>query len=292
VGIMGVDSPGLSQRRVSFLAGIAGQAAIAVEHDRLLREAAEQERMRQELAVAERIQASFLPERCPALPGWELAAIWRSARQVGGDFYDFIALPPATGTSGERLGLVIADVADKGVPAALFMALSRTLVRVVAIDGRPPAAAIARANDLIVADAPSDLFVTLFYAILEPESGEITYVNAGHVPPLVVRAAEGTVEELRLSAMALGVLPGIEIEERTARLDPGDALILYTDGIVEASDREWRMFGWERLREVARAHRTEPAEELAGAIDDAVDRFAGDAPQFDDFTLVVVKRGT
>jgi serine phosphatase RsbU (regulator of sigma subunit) len=288
VGIMGVDCTDptrrLSQRWMGFLSGIAGQAAIAVENHRLLREAAERERMRQELEVAKRIQASFLPESCPLLPGWDLASIWRSARQVGGDFYDFISLP------GGRLGLVIADVADKGVPAALYMALSRTLVRTVAIDGRSPAAAIARANDLIVADARSDLFVTLFYAILEGGSGEIVYVNAGHVPPLVVREADGATEELRLSAMALGVLPGIEVREERTRLGPGDALVLSTDGIIEAADPGQQMFGWERLVAAGRAHRTASAEALAGAIDEAVALFVGDAPQSDDFTLVVAKR--
>ncbi len=294
VGVMIVDLDGSThrwrQRWAGFLTGIAGQAAIAVENDRLLREAAEQERIRQELVVAQRIQASFLPECCPHLPGWELAAIWRSARQVGGDFYDFIPLPPDAGAVAGRMGLVIADVADKGVPAALFMALSRTLVRTVAIDGRPPASAVARANDLILADARSDLFVTLFYAILHPESGEIAYVSAGHMPPLVSRAANGAIEELRSPGMALAVLPGIEFEERTARLDPGDALVLYTDGVIEASDARQRMFGRERLMEVLRAHPTGSAEELAETIDQVIIAFVGDAPQFDDFTLVVAKR--
>jgi serine phosphatase RsbU (regulator of sigma subunit)/putative methionine-R-sulfoxide reductase with GAF domain len=288
LGIMGVGCTDptrrLSQRWLGFLGGIAGQAAMAVENARLQREAAERERMEQELEMAQRIQVSFLPESCPLLPGWDLASIWRSARQVGGDFYDFIPLPDG------RLGLVIADVADKGVPAALFMALSRTLVRTVAIDGRSPAAAIARANDLIVADARSDLFVTLFYAILEPRSGAIAYVNAGHVPPLLVRAADGAMEELRLSAMALGVLPDIEVEEERVCLDPGDALVLATDGIVEAFDAGRQMFGWDRLAEVACAHRRESAEALAEAIDQAVALFVGDAAQSDDLTLLVAKR--
>ena len=297
VGIMGVDYTGpphrLTQRWMNFLSGIAGQAAVAVENDRLLRESAEQERIKQELEVAHHIQASFLPESCPHLPGWELAAIWRSARQVGGDFYDFIPLPPhleKTGTVEGRLGLVIADVADKGVPAALFMALSRTLVRTMAIDGRPPAAAIARANDLILADARSGLFVTLFYTILQPNSGEIMYVNAGHMLPLLVRAADGTTTEFRTGGMALGVLPDIDLEERTARLDPGDTLILYTDGVIEASDAEREMFGKERLIDVVRGARTRSAEELAEAINEAIAAFVGGAPQFDDLTLLVAKR--
>jgi serine phosphatase RsbU (regulator of sigma subunit)/signal transduction protein with GAF and PtsI domain len=297
VGAMLVDYTGLlqrlTQRFMSILTGVAGQAAIAIESDHFLREAAEQERMRQELDVAQRIQASFLPEACPYIPGWELCTIWRSARQVGGDFYDFIPLPSldgqAAGSEG-RMGLVVADVADKGVPAALFMALCRTLVRTMAIDGRAPAAAIGRANDLILADARSDLFVTVFYIILQPASGAVRYVNAGHIPPLLVRAADGSVEELRTNGIALGVLPGVEFEERTASLDPGDVLILYTDGVTEATDAEGQMFGRQRLKELVSQYRDRSVSELAQTIDDVVASFAGNVAQFDDFTLVIAKR--
>jgi serine phosphatase RsbU (regulator of sigma subunit) len=189
-----------------------------------------------------------------------------------------------------RIGLVVADVADKGVPAALFMALSRTLVRTMAIDGRPPDVAIARANDLILADTRAELFVTLFYAILESGSGDISYVNAGHMPPLLLRAADGSILELRTNGMALGILPDLEFEARTTHLEVGDTLVLYTDGVIEASDANQQMFGRERLIEVVRAHRSQTAEELARIIDNAVWDFAGEAPQFDDLTLVVAKR--
>jgi sigma-B regulation protein RsbU (phosphoserine phosphatase) len=297
VGIMSVDYVGsvrrVTQRPMNILAGIAGQAAIAVENDRLLQEAAEQERMKQELEVARHIQTSFLPESCPSVPGWELATIWRSAREVAGDFYDFIPLHTGKGSSGAkegRTGVVVADVAGKGVPAALFMALSRTLVRTMAIAGRSPAPTVAQANNLILADARSGLFVTLLYAILEPDSGDISYVNAGHMPPLVIRAADGSVEELRTHGMALGVLPDLEYEDQKAHLKPGDILLLYTDGIVEASDADQRMFGRERLREVASGYRTESAQALATGISHAVEAFVRDAPPFDDLTLVVAKR--
>ncbi len=297
LGVMVVDYAGSTQRFadrwMNILAGIAGQAALAVENDRLLQEAAEQERMKQELEVARRIQTSFLPERCPQVPGWGLAVLWRSARQVGGDFYDFFSLPPDRGaTAGDRLGLLVADVADKGVPAALFMVLSRTLVRTMALDGRPPAAAVSRANDLILADARSGLFVTLCYAVLHPDSGEVRYVNAGHMPPLLVRAASGVVEVLPSAGMALGVMPNLQFEEQTAHLEPGDLLVLYTDGVVEALDTGLQMFGRERLLEVVSAHRHRSAEELVQAVDQALTAFTGDAPQFDDLTLLVVKRKT
>jgi serine phosphatase RsbU (regulator of sigma subunit)/signal transduction protein with GAF and PtsI domain len=289
-----------TQRWINILAGIAGQAAIAVENDRLLREAAEQERMRQELEVAQRIQASFVPERCPDFPGWELAAIWRSARQVGGDFYDFIPLPSETPQAEQpegnhhnlpnRMGLIVADVADKGVPAALFMALSRTLVRTMAIDGRPPALAIARANDLIIADARSDLFVTLFYAVLQPQAGEVVYVNAGHMPPLLVHAGDGTTTELRTPGMALGVLHSFEFEEHRVWLEPGDILVLYTDGVTEASNAQRDMFGRDQLAHTLSAHRDLSAPDLAQVVDTAIADFVGGAPQFDDFTLLIAKR--
>jgi sigma-B regulation protein RsbU (phosphoserine phosphatase) len=191
------------------------------------------------------------------------------------------------------MGLVVADVADKGVPAALFMALSRTLVRTMAIDGRSAAAAISRANDLILADARAGLFVTLFYVIIQPESGEITYVNAGHMPPLIIRAADGTVEELRVPGIALGILTSEEFpdwREWKAWLDPGDVLILYTDGVTDASDPEGHRFGQERLRQVVSANGHLSAEELAATIRQSTESFSGGAAQFDDFTLVVAKR--
>jgi serine phosphatase RsbU (regulator of sigma subunit)/putative methionine-R-sulfoxide reductase with GAF domain len=300
VGIMAVDYTGavahFTERWLSILTGIAGQAALAVENHRLLQESAEQERIRQELEVARRIQASFLPDCCPQVPGWELAAVWRSARQVGGDFYDFIPLP-ANGPGGaagaavgsRRLGLVVADVADKGVPAALFMALSRTLMRTVAIDGRPPALALSRANDLIVADARTDLFVTLFYAVLDAGSGEVVYAMAGHVPALLVRMGSGQVQELRAPGMAMGILPDVHFEERRVHLNPGDVLVCYTDGVTDAMDGEHRTFGRERLAGVVQAHRHRPAADLALAIEEAVDAFAHGAAQFDDLTLLIAK---
>jgi sigma-B regulation protein RsbU (phosphoserine phosphatase) len=296
LGIMIVDYAGpehrSTERLMTILSGIAGQAAIAVENDRLLQEAAEQERMRQELEVAKRIQTSFMPESCPPVPGWELAAHWRSAREVGGDFYDFIPMPvrPEDEGGSGRMGLVVADVADKGVPAALFMALSRTLLRTVSIDGRSPAAAISRTNDLILADARSGLFVTMFYAILQPWSGEVTYVNAGHMPPLVVRAGKAMAEELRVPGMALGILPDERFGEYTSYLKRGDALILYTDGVTDSANAEQEMFGLDRLKELVQDHPHESAQELVETINRAIDAFVGDTVQFDDFTLVVARR--
>lgn len=297
LGIMSVEHTGsarrFEERWLHIVNGIASQAALAVVNDLLLQEAAEQERMKKELEVAQRIQTSFLPECCPTIPGWEVATVWQPAREVGGDFYDFFTLPPGSGQDPEltgRTGLVIADVADKGVPAALFMALSRTLVRTMAMDGRSPAVAIEQANDLILADARAELFVTLFYAILKPSSGQVCYVNAGHMPPLVVRAEEGITERVTPHGMAMGVLPGIDYDEHTLHMRPGDTLVLYSDGVIEASDSDMNMFGRDRLMELVTAHRARSADELARIIDETIDGFVGGAEQFDDFTLVVARR--
>jgi sigma-B regulation protein RsbU (phosphoserine phosphatase) len=297
VGMMGVDYAAsvrrFGERWMSILSGIANQAALAVESSRLLEEAAEQVRMKQELEVARRIQSSFLPDRYPDIPGWELAALWRAAREVGGDFYDFFPIQGGSVQSTAEegaMGVVIADVCGKGVPAALFMALSRTLVRTMAISGRSPSHAIAQANDLILADARSGLFVTLFYVILQPNSGDISYVNAGHMPPILIRSADGSAEELRTRGMAMAVLPGIEFEQKTSRLELGDMLILYTDGVVEASTVEGAMFGRQRLMETVQAHRALSPAEMVRVIDETLTEFVGEAPQFDDLTLVIARR--
>jgi sigma-B regulation protein RsbU (phosphoserine phosphatase) len=206
---------------------------------------------------------------------------------VSGDFYDFI---PPPGDDEGAWGFVMADVADKGVPAALFMALSRTLVRTMAMSGREPAAVLMRANDMIIADAHSDLFVTLFYAVLDPETGRLTYANGGHNPPLLLRAGSDQVTSLTAQGMALGIVHGVEIEQRETRLAPGDLLIFYTDGVTDALDAKNHEFGLERLQQVLLAHRAASAAEIVAAINRAVADFVGERPQFDDLTLLVLKR--
>lgn len=293
MGVMVVDSPGngarLSGRRLNILSGVAQQTATAIQSARLQVESVERQKLEQELHVARQIQASFLPDTAPQIAGWDLAAYWEGARQVSGDFYDFIPLPHGE-SANAPWGFVMADVADKGVPAALFMALSRTLVRTMAIDGRSPAEVLAQANDLIMSNARSDLFVTLFYAILDPDEGVLTYANGGHNPPLLFDGDSGEVTELAAQGMALGVITGIELEQRETQLGSGDLLLLYTDGVTDAHNEAVKEFGLERLCAVVRAHRTAPAVGIVRAINQAVDDFVGDTPQFDDFTLVVLKR--
>jgi serine phosphatase RsbU (regulator of sigma subunit) len=275
------------QDEVRFLRLMANQAAIAIENARLHREEIERERLEQELAVGRQIQLSMLPEACPVVPGWEFAAFYEAARQVGGDFYDHFELPGVPG----RLGIVIADVADKGVPAALFMALSRATIRAAALDGRGPSATMTQANGLILKDSKDSLFVTAFYATLDTGSGRLTYANAGHNWPLWLRVGPGEIQELAAHGIALGVLENIELQEREIDVAPGDLLVFYTDGVTEAMDADGQPFGVERLRQVLAADPGASADQAVSAVVDAVMAFTGDAPQSDDIAIFVVRRG-
>jgi len=213
-----------------------------------------------------------------------LAFDWHAARQVAGDFYDFFELPD------RRLGLVIADVADKGMPAALFMALTRTLMRAAALEETSPAAALARVNDLLVPSAHSGMFVTLFYAILALETGELTYANAGHNRPLLLRADAGKLEQLAKGEMALGVLEEVRHEEHVTSLEPGDCVIFYTDGVTEAFSPKGEIYEEKRLRAIIHATAGNSAQEILNGIDDSVITFIGDAAPSDDRTTMVLRR--
>ena len=268
---------------LELLTAIASSAAIAIENARLYQVAVEKGRLEQELQLARDVQASLLPRETPQLPGWEFVARWRPAREVAGDYYDFI---PA---GAERLGLVIADVTDKGMPAALFMALTRSIVRATMVGDSSPAEGIARANRLIHADSTRGMFVTLFYALLDPLARQITYVNAGHNPPLLCRAQTGQLTPLVRTGMALGVEPAASYEQRTLHLEPGDFILLYTDGVTDATDTHQRMFGMERLERVLLDHCVQPAAQVIAALERAVDDFAGATPPFDDIAMMVIK---
>lgn len=272
-----------SIRQLNIMNGIAHQAATAVVNNHLYKEAAERDRMEQELNVARDIQASLIPNGSPDIPGCQLASFWEAARQVSGDFYDFIPLPDG------RWGIVVADVADKGVPAALFMAMSRTILRTVAFNRDDPAATLIRTNEIIEAEAQSDLFVTVFYAIWDPASQMLTYANGGHNPPILLRD-NGRIRLLQAGGMALGVLPDIEVESQSVELRPNDTVLFYTDGVTEAMNEDYDEFGMERLRLTAVTHKHRTAPAIMHAITDAIRSHAGGTPQFDDITLIVMKR--
>jgi sigma-B regulation protein RsbU (phosphoserine phosphatase) len=268
---------------LELISAIASSAAIAIENARLYQVAIEKGRLERELQVAREVQSSLIPLQTPDIAGWDFAARWKPARQVSGDFYDFV---PA----GQRLGIVIADVSDKGMPAALFMALSRSIIRASVTSTRSPAEDIGQANRLICADSADSMFVTLFYAQLDPEMGELVYVNAGHNPPLLYRANQDELIELTRTGMVLGLFEAVDFEQGTVQLNPADFILLYTDGVSEAMDAHNREFGKERLRRVLLENRQALAEDMAEALEQALTAFTGEAAPSDDITFVIVRR--
>ena len=243
------------------------------------------ETVARELAMAGQIQASFLPSELPDVAGWQLSATLKPAREISGDFYDFIPLPHG------RLGIVIADVSDKGMGAALYMALSHTLFRTYATEYHTrPELVLSIANGRILSDARAGLFVTVFYGILDPATGTLTYCNAGHNPPYLLSAQNrDTVQTLPKTGMVLGVVEDATWKKETVRLAPGDVLVLYTDGVTDAENEQGAFFGLERLLQIAQANLGRSAQDTQDALLAGVHEFMGDAPQFDDITLVIVR---
>ena len=210
------------------------------------------------------------------------------ARQVAGDYYDFIP-----GQNGQ-LGMVVADVSDKGMPAALFMALSRSIVRASMDRHLSPAESIQRANRLICQDSTSGMFITLFYALLDPQAGQMTYVNAGHNPALYFQRGklpgQGALHHLVRTGMALGVEAETPYEQRVLALNPGDFLVMYTDGITDSVDPLGHSFEMDRLENLVLAHCEETAQQIGHALENAIQDFTGGAPGFDDITLLILRR--
>jgi serine phosphatase RsbU (regulator of sigma subunit) len=276
-----VDDPAEALPALQSLAAhIASALYRAEEYARTLAH----QRMIQELTVAAEIQASLLPDTMPRIDGWQLVATLRPARQTSGDFYDVIELPDG------RVGLLIADVTDKGTGAALFMALSRTLLRTYAVEyPEQPIKAFHRANKRILYDSRSSMFVTVFYGILDPASATLTYCNAGHNPPYVLRD-RAEPQPLRNTGIPLGIERDAVWTARTVALKPGDLLVLYTDGISEAQNSDGELFEVERLLEAARSCEERIANTVQATILAAVDQFVGDAPQSDDMTILIVVR--
>jgi sigma-B regulation protein RsbU (phosphoserine phosphatase) len=265
---------------------VASQAAIAIERIRFYQQEIQRERLEKELAVGRQIQLSLLPAALPQLPGWEFAASYQAARQVGGDLYDFLELP----AESPQLGLLIADVTGKGVPAALFMAFSRTIIRTEAASNRNPATVLGQANRLIVQDNRAKLLLTAFYGTLDIHTGQLVYARAGHDWPLWLRANTGECQELTARGVVLGAFNDIFLEERQIDVAPGDLLVFYTDGVTEAMNGVGQMFGQERLQTIVTANAEGSAEQVCQAVLGAIDNFTEDTPPADDITLLVVKR--
>lgn len=251
--------------------------------NRFVEASAEKERIEKELDIARSIQQSFLPDLPPDIEGMDIAGLSLPAKEVGGDFYDYIPLPDG------RWGLVIADVSGKGVPAALYMGISRTLVRANAATHSKVSDTICKANAMITESDHSSMFVTLFYGVLDVGEKSLTYVSAGHNYPVMLK--QGAVDTILLKAdgIALGVLQDIQLEEQKIQLDKGDILVLYTDGVTETVDRNDQEFGEARLTALVQANSHLSASELVDLIKNEVIRFSEGQPQFDDITLLVLK---
>jgi serine phosphatase RsbU (regulator of sigma subunit)/predicted ester cyclase len=251
----------------------------------LEQERIERERVDQELRVARRIQQASLPNEVPELEGWQISPYYQPAREVGGDFYDFHPL------SEGRLGLVVGDATGKGVPAALVMSTTCGMLQAIsqALDSSSssPGEVLERVNETLVTRIPSNMFVTCFYAILDPKSGSLSYANAGHDLPYLHRG--GDCEELRARGMPLGLMPGMRYEEKEIELDVGEGVFFYSDGLVEAHDPKGEMFGFPRLRELIAEHGEERA--LGNFLLEELYSFVGEGwEQEDDITLLTLKR--
>lgn len=270
-----------------LLNDLATQAAPAVRVAQLARqqqaEARERERLEQELRVARLIQQTLLPHEVPDLPGYEIATYYRPAREVGGDFYDFLYFEDG------QVGLIIGDVTDKGVPAALVMATTRTLLRAAAERLTDPGATLERVNELLHPDIPQRMFVTCLYAVLDPASGRLRYANAGHDLPYLRHA--GGVDELRATGMPLGLMPGMKYEEKEVFLAGGDTILFHSDGLVEAHNTAGGMFGFPRLKETMGLQQECDPRALIEFLLQELGRFTGEEwEQEDDVTLVVLQR--
>ncbi len=270
-------------RRLEIITGIAQQAALAIQNDLLQKEMVVRERLETEVQLARQIQQTFLPDALPQVDGWDFSARWKTARQVGGDFYDVFDLPNG------RIGLFIADVADKGVPAALFMALTRTLVRAAVLETESPAVALARVNELLIPDTRQGMFVTGVYAVLDTGSGELTYVNAGHNPPIWVKP-DGSLEKLTRTAIALGVSADHAVEQKTIELSTGDNILFYTDGLTESFNSEDDFYGEARLIDALLTNTRASASELIDVVEKSLLDFIQDMPPADDLTMLAVRR--
>jgi serine phosphatase RsbU (regulator of sigma subunit) len=265
---------------------LADQISSTLQQTEIYEKSLDYQQITQELRLAGQIQASFLPNKFPRIPGWQLAVTLLPARETSGDFFDVIEL------SDDRLGILVADVADKGVGSALYMALSRTLMRTYAeeYDAEPEVVCFA-ANNRLLKDARANLFITLFYGILDPNKGTLTYCNAGHNPPYLIRNSDHeSVESLTRTGIAMGIEANSTWITKTVTIETGDILVLYTDGIPDAQDRDGDFFNDEAIIEIVRENTGRLAHEIQSSIINEVQKFSADTPQDDDITLMVLVR--
>jgi serine phosphatase RsbU (regulator of sigma subunit) len=244
------------------------------------------QRVNEELAWAWEVQSGFLPSPLPEVPGWQFSATLQPSRETSGDFYDLIALADG------RLGILVADVSDKGMGAALFMVLSRTLIRMYAMEAEEPANVLRAANHRILSDIHTSQFVTVFYGMLQPRTGSLVYGSAGHTPAYLIPAADRhAAHALPCTGMPLGIFPDQDWGQQAVQLAPGDLLCAYTDGLTEAQSAGGEFFGTARLLEALRASSGQSADGVSSTVFARLDSFTGGAAQADDVTLVLARRG-
>lgn len=274
-----------TQHSLPAVRALASQMGSALYRAKAHQEMLTSHKMTQELEFAGHIQASFLPKYVPQIAGWDITATIIPARQTSGDFYDFIEL------DNGRLGLLVADVSDKGTGAALYMALSRTLLRTYATQYPDnPELVLKLSNERILADTETDQFVTLFYGVLDSETGQLVYANAGHNPSFVINGSPDKPLSLGQTGIPLGMFPDMDWQQTTIQLAVGDVLVMYTDGVPEAENSDRAEFGEAPMITAVRDHMDDGVGVMETAVIDAIHQFVGDAPQFDDITLLIVKR--
>lgn len=272
------------ERRFELLWGIAQQASLAIQNDSLNKEMLDRQRLEREFQLARDIQQTFLPDQMPKMPGWDMSVYWETARQVGGDFYDYFLL-----TDG-RLALIIADVSDKGLAASLYMTVTRTLLRAAARESTSPARTLEHVNDLLLVNSQTGLFVTAFYGILNLQDGLLTFSIAGHNPPVLIKYHENKIIEFDKGGIALGAMEDIKLEEDTIHLETGDCLLLYTDGVTEAFNLQDQMYGNQRLVSTLKTAIGESASRVIETLEADLDIFRGEAPLSDDTTILAICR--
>ncbi len=286
IGVVYVDTSirtgSFKESDLFLLSAVAGQAAIAIENARLYRVAVEKGRMERELQMAREIQESLLPRRMPQIPGYDVAARWQAAREMAGDFYDLFTL------SDDTMGLVIADVSDKGAPAALFMASARSMIRSHALAGYSPFETLSRTNDMIVNDSSDGTFVTVYYSLFRI-GGATIQINAGHNPPVIYRRSHNQVSFLPRGGRALGWFPDNPLRPIELPLEPGDVIVYYTDGLTDAENQSGENFGEARLAQAVAECARQSAAQIINYVIHEVETFCGDVPAFDDLTVCVVR---
>jgi serine phosphatase RsbU (regulator of sigma subunit) len=271
-------------RRMEIISGVSQQVALAFQNERLKEDMVGRERMERDLQLARQIQKTFLPSHLPEAHGWEIDVRWETAREVGGDFYDVFKV------GKNKIALVIADVSDKGMPAALYMTVTRTLIRSVAQTESSPARVLSKVNHLLMLDEQDTMFVTAIYALLDLNTHQMLYANAGHNRPLIYRNETNEIETLPQGGIAMGVLNEIKLQNHQIAIQGGDMLIFYTDGLTESFSIDGKTYGEERLLETLKNNQCNSVCQLLEAIESSVKEFRNGEPPSDDLTMVALHR--